>query len=105
DVTVVTGADAWQAARGTGDTRFQQSGGEDRPSALFEVDVDAPGLEITPRQQQVQLPTTIASKSWTFMLNGSWTSDIITWVTLFSSGRYIQAIQLDSDELERNRER
>jgi hypothetical protein len=105
DVTVVTGADAWQAAPGIGDTRFQLSGGEDRPSALFEVAVDAPGLEITPRRQESQLPTTNASMSWTFMLNGLWTSDVIALITLFSSDRYIQAIQLDSDELEHHGER
>jgi hypothetical protein len=102
DVTVVTGADAWQAAAGTRDTRFQLSGGEDRPSAPFEVAVDAPGLEITPRQQEAQLPTTNASKSWAFTVKGPWESDVIVWVTLFSSGRYIQAIQLDSDNLERH---
>lgn len=104
DVKVATGNDAWRTASLTGDTRFQLSGGEDRPSAPFEVAVNAPGLEVTPRQQEAQVPTTNASKSWTFILNGVWASDVIISVTLFSSGCYIQAIQLNSDGLERHDE-
>ncbi len=104
DVKVATGNESWRTASLTGDTRFQLSGGEDRPSAPFEVAVNAPRLEITPRQQEAQVPTTNASRIWTFILNGAWTSDVIIWVTLFSSGRYIQAIQLNSDGLERHYE-
>ncbi|HEX2744867.1 MAG TPA: hypothetical protein VHN16_10760 [Streptosporangiaceae bacterium] len=101
EVKVATGPDAWQVAALMGDTPFQLSGGEDRPSASLEVTVDAPGLKITPRQQEAQLPTVNASKDWKFMLDGQWESDVMIWVTLFSSGRYVQAVQLDSDELER----
>jgi hypothetical protein len=101
EVKIATGADAWQVAALMGDTPFQLSGGEDRPSASLEVAVDAPGLKITPRQQEAQLPTVNASKNWKFMLDGRWESDVMIWVTLFSSGRYVQAVQLDSDELER----
>ena len=105
DVKVSTGTDAWQTASLKGDTPFQLSGGEDRPSAPFEVAVDAPGLEVTPRQEDAEVPTTGASKSWTFMINGPWASDVIIWVTLFSSGRYIQAIQLNLDEAVHHDER
>lgn len=104
EVKIATGSDAWQVAALMGVTPFQLSGGEDRPSASLEVAVDAPGLKITPRQQEAQLPTANASKNWIFMLEGQWESDVMIWVTLFSSGRYVQAVQLSSDELERHDE-
>jgi len=101
-VKIATGADAWQTAADTGATRFDLSGGEDRPSASFEVVVEAPGLEVAPREQEAQLPTSNASTSWTFALNGPWADDVLIWVTLYSSSRYVQAIQLSADELERH---
>lgn len=101
DVEIATGADAWLAVA-AGDTRFDLSGGEDHPNASFEVVVEAPGLEITPREQGAQLLTSHDNRSWTFTLNGPWEADVIIWVTLYSSGRYVQAIQLSASELERH---
>ena len=97
DVNVATGADAWQAAPVTGGTRFQLTGGEDRASAPFEVAVDAPGLEVAPPRQAAQVPTVDASKSWTFTVRGDWASDATIWATLYSSGRYVQAVELEAD--------
>ena len=94
DVTVATGPKAWQQAPSPGGRRFQLTGGEDGATAQFEVAVDAPGLDVSPPRQEAQVETVDAAKQWTFSLRGTWADDMDIWVTLYSSGRYVQAIEL-----------
>ena len=99
DVKVTTGDEAWQQATGKGPTRFQVTGGEEHETASFEVAVDAPGLDVSPPRQEAKLATSGGSRTWTFSVRGERSADVSIWVTLYSSGRYVQAVELQGDSL------
>ena len=99
DVMVTTGDEAWQQATGEGPTRFQVTGGEEHETASFEVAVDAPGLDVSPPRQEAKLATSGGSRTWTFSIRGERSADVSIWVTLYSSGRYVQAVELQGDSL------
>ncbi len=100
DVEVTTGDQAWQQALATGRTRFQVAGGEEHETASFEIAIDAPGLDVSPPRQEAQIATSGATRNWTFSIRGERAKDMSIWVTLYSSGRYVQAVELQGDSLE-----
>jgi hypothetical protein len=99
DVEVTTGDQAWRQATGTDRIRFQVTGGEEHETASFEVAVDAPGLDVSPARHEGQLATSGGVQNWTFSLQGERSKDVSIWVTLYSSGRYVQAVELQGDSL------
>ena len=105
DVEVTTGDEAWRQATETDRIRFQVTGGEEHETASFEVAVDAPGLDVSPARHEGQLATTGDARNWTFSLRGERSSDVSIWVTLYSSGRYVQAVELQGDSLVHDRGR
>jgi hypothetical protein len=94
EVVVTTGPKAWEQAPGNDGRRFQLTGGEDRVTAPFEITVDAPGFDVRPARQAAEVGTAGATERWNFLLQGTWGDDVAIWVTLFSSGRYLQAVEL-----------
>lgn len=93
-VTIATGPAAWQDAAGHPTARaFRLTGGEDRPNAPFEIAVDAPGLQVDPTQTSLDLSTSGGSHEWSFSVPGDRMDEMPIWVTLYSSGRYVQAIK------------
>ena len=93
-VTIVTGSAAWRdAAEHPTATAFRLTGGEDRPTAPFEIAVDAPGLHVDPARTSIELSTSGGSREWSFSVLGDRRDEMPIWVTLYSSGRYVQAIK------------
>ena len=93
-VTIATGPAAWRDAAEHPTARaFRQTGGEDRPTALFEIAVDAPGLQVDPARTSSELSTSGGSHEWSFSVLGDRGNEMPIWVTLYSSGRYVQAIK------------
>jgi len=93
-VTIATGSAAWQdAAEHPTATAFRLTGGEDRPTAPFEIAVDAPGLQVDPARTSIELSTSGGSHESSFSVHGDRRDEMPIWVTLYSSGRYVQAIK------------
>jgi hypothetical protein len=101
-ITVKTGQQAWQAAAEAGMTAFALSGGENRDVAEFEVVVDAAGMEVTPDRSSAEITTSDGSLEWSVSVQGEGAETAQIWMTLFSSGRYIQAIKSEGITLETN---
>jgi hypothetical protein len=97
-ITITTGPDAWRNAAEQPNARaFRLTGGEDQPIAPFEMVIDAPGLQVIPTRTSIELGTDGASYEWTVPVLGDRTEEVPIWVTLYSSGRYVQAIKLATE--------
>jgi hypothetical protein len=93
-VAVDTGPSAWRdAARDATARAFRLTGGEDRQIAPFEITVDAPGLQVGQAQTSFDLSTSEGKHEWSFLVPNDRTDEMPIWVTLHSSGRYVQAIK------------
>ena len=102
DVEVATGNQAWQQALTAGKARFQVTGGEEHETASFEIAIDAPGLDVSPPRREALMATSGARRNWAFSIHGERSEDVSIWVTLYSSGRYVQAVELQGDSLVRD---
>ena len=97
-VTIAAGPTAYRDAKGHPTARaFRLTGGEDRPTAPFEIAVDAPGLQVDAARTSIELSTCGESRDWSFSVLGDQVDQMAIWVTLYSSGRYVQAIKWTTD--------
>jgi len=93
-VTIATGPEASRdAARHPATRAFRLTGGKDQPTAPFEISVDAPGLHVDSARTSIELSTFGGSHEWSFSVLGDRVDEMPIWVTLYSSGRYVQAIK------------
>jgi hypothetical protein len=97
-VRLTTGLDHWRRAAEAGDGRpFRLTGGQDRPTAAFEILIDAAGLRASPERASLELATDNGANQWISAISGDRDHGAPIWVTLYSSGRYVQAMRLVPD--------